>query len=85
MIEALASGVPIVQPDKGAFPELIELTGGGVLYAHDDASSLADALERLLLDCAHAAQLGRRGREVVNAHFTSDAMARSFEELFKQL
>ena len=85
VIETLASGVPIVQPDNGAFPELIELTGGGVLYAHDDASSLADALERLLLDCAHAAQLGRRGREVVNAHFTSDAMARNFDRLLRQL
>ena len=85
VIESLASGVPVVQPSNGAFPELIELTGGGVLYAPGDASSLADALERLLLDPAHAAELGRRGREIVNSRFTSDAMARSFEELLKQL
>ena len=85
VIESLASGVPVAQPNNGAFPELIELTGGGVLYAQGDASSLADALEKLLLDPAHAAELGRRGREIVNSHFTSDAMARSFEELLKQL
>ena len=85
VIESLASGVPVAQPNNGAFPELIELTGGGVLYAQGDASSLADALEKLLLDPAHAAELGRCGREIVNARFTSDAMARSFEELFKQL
>ena len=85
VIESLASGVPVAQPNNGAFPELIEFTGGGVLYAQGDASSLADALERLLLDPAHAAELGRCGREIVNSRFTSDAMARSFEELLKQL
>ena len=85
VIESLASGVPVAQPSNGAFPELIELTGGGVLYAQGDASSLADALEKLLLDPARAAELSRCGREIVNARFTSDAMARSFEELFKQL
>jgi len=39
----------------------------------------------LLLDAAHAAELGRYGRQIVNARFTSDAMARNFEELLKQL
>ncbi len=85
VIESLASGVPVAQPDNGAFPELIELTGGGVLYAQGDANSLADALEKLLLDAAHAAELGRYGRQIVNSRFTSDAMARNFEELLKQL
>jgi glycosyltransferase involved in cell wall biosynthesis len=85
VIEALASGVPVVQPNSGAFPEVIELTGGGVLCAPDDSSSLADALEKLLLDPAHAAQLGRQAREIVNAHFTSDAMADNFDKLLKQL
>ena len=85
VIESLASGVPVAQPSSGAFPELIELTGGGVLYAQGDAGSLADALEKLLLDPARAAEAGRCGREIVNARFTSDAMARNFEELFSQL
>ena len=85
VIEALASGVPVVQPNTAAFPELIELTGGGVLHAPDDASSLADALERLLLDPAYAAQLGRSGRETVAARFTSDAMAGNFDRLLQQL
>ena len=56
VIESLASGVPVAQPNSGAFPELIELTGGGVLYAQGDAGSLADALEKLLLDPARAAE-----------------------------
>jgi glycosyltransferase involved in cell wall biosynthesis len=85
VIESLASGVPVAQPNNGAFPELIELTGGGILYAQGDANSLADALEKMLLDPARGAELGRRGREIVNTHFTSDAMARNFEDLLKQL
>ena len=85
VIESLASGVPVVQPDSGAFPELIELTRGGVLYPEGDATSLADALEKLLLNPAHAGQLGRTGRQIVSARFTSDAMARSFDDLLKQL
>ena len=32
VIESLASAVPVAQPNNGAFPELIELTGGGILY-----------------------------------------------------
>jgi glycosyltransferase involved in cell wall biosynthesis len=85
VIEALASGVPVVQPKTGAFPELVELTGGGVLHAPGDVGSLANALERLLLDPAHVAQLGRHGREIVGAHFTSDAMATNFDKLLQQL
>ena len=85
VIEALASGVPVAQPDNGAFPELIELTGGGILHAPGDAGSLADALERLLLDPTHAAQLGLHGRQIVGAHFTSDAMAGNFDKLLQQL
>jgi glycosyltransferase involved in cell wall biosynthesis len=85
VLESLASGVPVAQPNNGAFPELIELTGGGVLYSQGDVNSLVDALEKTLLDPAHAAKLGRCGREIVNARFTSDAMARNFEELLKQL
>jgi glycosyltransferase involved in cell wall biosynthesis len=85
VIESLASGVPVAQPNTGAFPELIELTGGGVVYPQGNASSLSDTLEKMLLDPAHAAGLGRRGREIVKTRFTSDAMARKFEELLRHL
>ena len=85
VIEALASGVPVVQPNSGAFPELIELTGGGLLHVHDNATSLAEALERLLLDPAQAVQLGRQGREAAHVHFTSDEMAGKFDKLLQQL
>jgi len=74
VIEALASGVPVVQPRHGAFPELIADTGGGTLCAPDDPDDLARALTELLLDPARARALGAKGREAVLDRFTVDHM-----------
>lgn len=76
VIEALAAGVPVVQPRRGAFPELIEATGGGVVCEPDDPRALADAIEALLLDAGRAAALGQKGQESVFERFSADAMAR---------
>jgi len=75
LIEALAAGVPAVQPRAASFPELIEATGGGVLYEPDDPNSLADAIEILLLNPARARALGGAGRAVVHEKFSVEAMA----------
>jgi glycosyltransferase involved in cell wall biosynthesis len=74
VIEALAAGVPVVQPRHGGFPEIIEQTGGG-LIAEPNASALADAIESLLLDPARARALGEAGRKVVQERFSIQAMA----------
>ena len=75
LIEAMACGVPVVQPRAGAFTELVELTNGGLLYMPNDAPTLAAALESILLDPALAAEHGRQGRRAVREHFTSARMA----------
>src|SRR5207302_7802028 len=62
MIEALAAGVPVVQPRLGAFPELVETTGGGLLYDPKNPGGLADALEELLLKPEQRQRLGEAGR-----------------------
>jgi len=78
IVEALASGVPVVQPRIGAFPELVEGTGGGICYEPNNAAALAMALESLLLDRDRSLQLGRAGRKVVIERFgvknTTDSM-----------
>jgi glycosyltransferase involved in cell wall biosynthesis len=81
VIEALASGVPVVQPDHAAFPELLAATGGGLLCAPGDESSLADALENLLLDVPRARALGQAGQKAVRENFAIDSMARQMAEL----
>jgi len=76
VIEALAAGVPVVQPRVAAFPELVEATGGGVLCAAGDARALVEAIEELLLDPARARALGEAGRRAVLERFSAEAMAR---------
>ncbi|MFN0125896.1 MAG: glycosyltransferase family 4 protein [Verrucomicrobiales bacterium] len=78
VIEALACGVPVVEPEHAAFPELVHATGGGVLCAPDDPASLAAALEQLLLTPGLTRQLGERGRAAVEKDFTAARMAREF-------
>jgi glycosyltransferase involved in cell wall biosynthesis len=85
VIEAMAAGVPVVQPRHAAFPELIEITGGGLLCEPDDVKSLADTLEQLLLDPDRARAMGRKGREVVLREFSIDRMAEKTEALLASL
>jgi glycosyltransferase involved in cell wall biosynthesis len=72
----LANGVPVVQPRHGAFPEVIEATGGGLLANPEDPVDLAHTLRRLLDDAELRQQLGRQGREAVHARWDAVTMAR---------
>ena len=47
LLEAMASGVPVVQPRRGAFPEIVETTGGGLIVDADDPDALADGLSTI--------------------------------------
>lgn len=83
VLEALAHGVPVVQPAHGSFPELIEQTGGGRLVPPDDAPALADALAALLADAPARTRLGHAGRAAVYSSFTDDAMAGRMLKVFE--
>ena len=82
VIEALAAGVPVVQPRHAAFPEIVEKTGGG-LIAEPNATALADAVEELLLNPARARAFGEAGRAVVREHFNVDRMSREVLAAFE--
>ncbi len=75
LLEAMAAGIPVVQPRSSAFPELIEATGGGVLCEPGNARSLADALESLLLDPERRRALARAGHTAVWRDFSARRMA----------
>jgi glycosyltransferase involved in cell wall biosynthesis len=82
VLEAWANGVPVVQPRHGSYPELIEMTGGGLLCEPGDAAGLADQLRRLADEPALADELGRKGKEAVWRHFTAERMARETAEVY---
>ena len=75
VLEALANGVPVVQPRHGSFPELVEATGGGLLVTPDDPADLATALRRLADDPTHREELGQQGKQAVFDRFHAHAMA----------
>src|ERR1700681_4266057 len=80
LLEAMASGVPVVQPGRGAFSEIVEKTGGGLLVAPDHPSALADGLYTLWHDRPLASAMGERGFHGVRAHY---AVSRSADRLLE--
>jgi glycosyltransferase involved in cell wall biosynthesis len=70
LLEAMGEGVPVVQPRRGAFTEIVEKTGGGVLVPPDDTKALAEALHDLWQDPARRERLGRAGFEGVREHYS---------------
>jgi len=84
-LEAMACGVPVVQPALGAFPEVAERTGGGVIYEPNDAAALAGALAALLRDPERRAALRRNGLATVRKEFSLKAMARRTSDIYHEL
>ena len=85
ILEANAAGVPVVQPATGAFPEIIDMTGGGVIYSRDDAEGLAEALEKLLTDRELLSALGSKGKEMVSRKLSLEAMSLGLSEVYNTL
>jgi glycosyltransferase involved in cell wall biosynthesis len=85
LLEAMASGVPVVQPRRGAFTEIVERTGGGLLVDADDPESLANGIETLYRDRPLKEKLGRQAFQEVRAHYTvqhsADRLVAVYEEL----
>jgi glycosyltransferase involved in cell wall biosynthesis len=75
VIEALANGTPAVQPAHGAWVEMLESTGGGLLVKPGDPTELALGLHKLLTDPAAARRHGDAGRAAVHERHTSRRMA----------
>lgn len=75
VLESLAAGVPVVQPHHGAFPELLEITGGGCLVEPGDPRALADQLAGLLNDPQRRLAMGTSAQAIVHQHLNSRCMA----------
>jgi glycosyltransferase involved in cell wall biosynthesis len=85
VLEALASGVPLVLSKVGAYPELLEATGGGRLVEPDDAAGLAAAIEDFLAHPDEARAIGARGRRVVLGRFHVRHMADGIMDVFEKV
>ena len=83
VLEALAAGVPVVQPDAGVFTELLGMTGGGLLCEPNNANALAQEIQSLLLDRPKAQRLGKQGRKVVFEKFNIDGTAKEMVLIYE--
>lgn len=75
LLEAMACGVPVVQPRRGAFTEIVEKTGGGLLVEKDDPQSLGEGLLRIFRDPELGEKLGQSGLRKVHEHYSVARMA----------
>jgi len=82
VLEALACGLPVVAPDRGAFLDMVEPGRGGSLFRHDDAGDLAVKLDALLSDPTGAASAGESGYRWVAAHCSRERMAEATGAVF---
>jgi len=75
LLEAMASGVPVVQPAAGAFPEIISVSGGGITYQADSPGDLARALAGLLGNKELLKQKSEAAAKGVSEHFNIHTQA----------
>ncbi len=85
LLEAMANGVPVVQPRRGAFTEIVEKTGGGRLVEPDDPDSLADELYDLWQDRSKVASLAERAYREVREHYTVGHSASRLLDVYDDL
>jgi glycosyltransferase involved in cell wall biosynthesis len=75
VLEAVASGLPVIQPDSAAFPELLESLNTGLLYETGNYKSLAQKI----VDCYHSYEeysiKADKARQVALEEFSSKTMA----------
>jgi len=84
VLEALAAGVPVVQPNHDAFPELLETTGGGWLTKPDDPGALAATLREAFVNPVTLSERGAAGSRAVHERLNAESMARATLEVYRK-
>jgi glycogen synthase len=74
-LEALAGGAPLIVADTGGLAELVGGTGSALLFEPGNADDLANCIERVLTDEDVAAEMVKRGGEILQATYSWDAIA----------
>jgi glycosyltransferase involved in cell wall biosynthesis len=85
ILEANAAGIPVVQPSTGAFPEIIDMTGGGIIYDPDTVEELTIRIASLLEDKEKATALGRLGSENVRTRLSLKEMSDGLAEAYSTI
>lgn len=85
LLEAMASGVPVIQPELGAFPEIINLSKGGETYSPNTPEQLAKTWAEILKQPDKIQDLAKKARAGVENHFDIFVQAERLIDIYKSL
>jgi glycosyltransferase involved in cell wall biosynthesis len=85
VIEALAAGVPVVQPRHAAFPEIVDATEGGLICDPGDPKALATAIETLLRDPVLRGSFADKGRKAALREFGIETFANRLVQEYEKV
>ncbi len=85
LLEALASGVPVVSTEVGGIPEIIENGKTGYLVPRGSADSLAQRIVELLQNPSKATELALSGRKMVHERFPAEKMIAATEAVYEEV
>lgn len=84
LIEAMATGLPVIASRVGGIPALIEDEKNGLLVPAGNSSALADAIRKVADDAAWAVELGAHARQTIDASYGVTAMVQSIESTYRK-
>ncbi|HLO60175.1 MAG TPA: glycosyltransferase family 4 protein [Bacteroidales bacterium] len=83
--ESMASGIPVVQPALGAFPEIIQKTGGGIIYKENTPEALMSALKQLLDNPDQLRRLSDDARKGAEMYLNINELAKELVGVYEEL
>lgn len=83
VVEAMASGTPVVATRVGGMKEILAEQEAGILVEPNDAAALADAITRLIEDPDLRRAMGAAGRRIVQDKYTWDHVADAFRQIYE--
>jgi glycosyltransferase involved in cell wall biosynthesis len=84
LLEAFANGIPSVMPDHGAYPEIINSNGAGILYKPNDPENLAMALESIIGDEEKYQQLKANCHDSIKNTFNNKTQVGKIIEIYEK-
>lgn len=87
LCEAMAAGIPVVAPDSGAAPEILNWNGdrSGLIYRAQDTGDIAAKIRYLVRYSEQAQAMGQHGIVAVEKQFNAKRMARDVLALFEEV